>query len=455
MNDPEPRVRKAARFVRLGASGAGNAPEGVDGRMPTIVQKFGGTSVSTPERIMRCAHRVLEARRAGNRVAVVVSAMGHTTDELIDLAAKVTPNPSPREMDMLMATGEQVSVALMSMALHSLGCDAVSLTGGQAGIDTDAAYRKARIARIDHERLERILGASGVPVVCGFQGVAPNGDITTLGRGGSDTTAVALAAALDVAADGGTCEIYTDVDGVYTADPRLVPSAAKLRHISYEEMLELASVGAAVMHPRAVLFGEKFGVPIHVRHSQKPDLGTLIVPEEQIMEDIVVVGCALKPDLGRVSLKGLPRGAGIQAQIFEPIAAANISVDDIVQTEFGDATTIAFTVEHGDIADVKSVCQELLGRLGRGEIDVEVGLAKISAVGTGMKSHAGVASRMFRALAEAGVPIHNITTSEIKISAIVDRQHGERGLQAVHDAFGLAAGEAVTAAMQSSGRGRR
>ena len=234
-----------------------------------------------------------------------------------------------------------------------------------------------------------------------------------------------------------------------------MPTASKLRHISYEEMLELASVGAAVMHPRAVLFGEKFGVPIHVRHSQKPDVGTLIVPEEQIMEDIVVVGCALKPDLGRISLKGLPRTAGIQAQIFEPIAAANVSVDDIVQTEFGDTTTIAFTVEHGDIADVKGTCQGLIERLGRGELDVEIGLCKISAVGTGMKSHTGVASRMFRALAEAGIPIHNITTSEIKISCIVDRQHGERGLQLVHDAFGLAAGDGVTADMQSTGRGRR
>jgi aspartate kinase len=423
--------------------------------MPTIVQKFGGTSVADPERILRCARRVTEARAAGNRVVVVVSAMGHTTDELIALASKVSSAPSPREMDMLMSTGEQVSVALMAMALHALGCDAVSMTGAQAGIDTDSAYRKARIARIDRSRLERVLGSGAVPVVCGFQGLSPDGDITTLGRGGSDTTAVALAAALDVAADGGTCEIFTDVDGVYTADPRIVPTAAKLRHISYEEMLELASVGAAVMHPRAVLFGEKFGVPIHVRHSQKPDTGTLIVPEEQIMEDIVVVGCALKPDLGRISLKGLPRSPGIQAQIFEQIAAANVSVDDILQTEFGDTTTIAFTVEHGDIADVKSICQSLVGALGQGEIDVEVGLAKISAVGTGMKSHSGVASRMFRALADAGVPIHNITTSEIKITAIVDRQHGERGLQAVHDAFGLAAGDGVTAAMQSNGRGRR
>lgn len=424
--------------------------------MPTVVHKYGGTSVADPERIMRCARRVAAERAAGNRVAVVVSAMGHTTDELIDLAGRITQAPSPREMDMLMSTGEQVSVALMAMALHTLGVDAVSLTGGQAGIATDGAHRKARIASIDRARLEAILATGAVPVVCGFQGTDPEGDITTLGRGGSDTTAVALAAALDVAADGGTCEIFTDVDGVYTADPRIVPNAAKLRHISYEEMLELAALGAAVMHPRAVLFGEKFGVPIHVRHSQKPDEGTLIVPEEDIMEDIVVVGCALKPDLGRISLKGLPRNdRTVQARIFEPIAAANISVDDIVQTEFGETTTIAFTVEHGDIADVKSLCRTLIEQLGQGDLDIEVGLAKVSAVGTGMKSHSGVASRMFRALAETGILIHNITTSEIKVSCIIDRQDGERALQAVHDAFGLSAGGGVNAAAQSTGRARR
>ena len=423
--------------------------------MPIIVQKFGGTSVADPARIMRCAQRVVDARRAGNDVVVVVSAMGHTTDELIDLAGRISPNPSPREMDMLMATGEQVSVALMAMALHGLGCDAVSMTGGQAGMETDGAHRKARITHIDGAALHKALRAGAIPVVCGFQGVGPDGAITTLGRGGSDTTAVALASALDVAADGGACEIFTDVDGVYTADPRVVPTATKLRHISYEEMLELAALGAAVMHPRAVLFGEKFGVPIHVRHSQKPDEGTLIVPEEQIMEDIVVVGCALKPDLGRITLKGLPRTDGLQALIFEPLAAANISVDDILQTEFGETTTIAFTVEHGDISDVKGLCQKLAAQLGAGEIDVEVGLAKVSAVGTGMKSHSGVASRMFRALADAGIRIHNITTSEIKISCIVDRPRGEDALRVVHDAFGLSSGAGVTSAMQSSGRARR
>ncbi len=424
--------------------------------MPTIVHKYGGTSVADPERIMRCATRVAAARKAGNRVAVVVSAMGHTTDELIALSERISAAPSPREMDMLMSTGEQISVSLMAMALHTLGVDAVSLTGGQAGIDTDGSHRKARITRIDRKRLDAILDSGAVPVVCGFQGTDDEGDITTLGRGGSDTTAVALAAALDVAADGGMCEIYTDVDGVYTADPRIVPNAAKLRHISYEEMLELAALGAAVMHPRAVLFGEKFSVPIHVRHSQKPDDGTLIVPEEDIMEDIVVVGCALKPDMGRVSMKGLPKNdRGMQAKIFEPISAANIGVDDIMQTEFGETTTIAFTVEHGDIADVKSLCKKLIEGMGQGDLAIEVGLAKVSAVGTGMKSHSGVAARMFRALADAGVMIHNITTSEIKVSCIIDRQDGERALQAVHDAFGLAAGGTVGSEAQSTGRARR
>jgi aspartate kinase len=414
--------------------------------MATIVQKFGGTSVADPERIRRCAARIAATREAGHRVVAVVSAMGHATDELIALAATVSADPNAREMDMLMATGEQVSAAMMALALQSMGVPALSLTGEQAGIATDGAHRKARVTSIDRRRLDDLLASRTVPVVCGFQGRAPDGSVATLGRGGSDTTAVAIAAALDVGADGGCCEIFTDVDGVYTADPRVVPQARLLEAISYEEMLELASMGAAVMHPRAVLFGEKFGVPIHVRHSQRPDAGTRIVPEEEAMEDIVVVGCALKPDLGRVSLKGLPRLDGIQARIFERIAAANVSVDDIVQTEFGDATTIAFTVEHGDMAEVKAICRELVDHLGRGEIDVEVGLSKVSAVGTGMKSHAGVASRMFRALADAGIPIHNITTSEIKISCIIDRPNGERGLQAVHEAFGLSAAPGGAAA---------
>lgn len=424
--------------------------------MATIVQKFGGTSVGDPERIRRCAQRVAAAREAGHQVVVVVSAMGDTTDDLIALAERVHAEPDRREMDALMATGEQVSAALMAMALHAMGVPARSLTGWQCGMRTTAAHRKARILSIDAARLQRELASGRVPVVCGFQGIAEvdgGGDVTTLGRGGSDTTAVALAAALDVRADGGCCEIYTDVDGVYTADPRRVPNAAKLSVISYEEMLELAALGAGVMHARAVMFGEKYGVPIHVRHSQRPDEGTLITDEDTVrerhgMEDIAVIGCALKPDLGRVSLRRIPNEPGVQGRIFERIADAHIMVDDIVQTEFGDMASISFTVDHGDLADVKIAASHVLDELGTGELAIEIGLAKVSAVGTGMKSHTGVASRMFRALGSAKVPIHNITTSEIKISCIVPKEHGQRALQVVHDAFNLERGDAVTSDMQ-------
>ncbi len=430
--------------------------------MATIVQKFGGSSVGDAQRILRCAKRVAETRAAGHDVVVVVSAMGDTTDDLIALAESITPEPDRREMDMLMATGEQVSVALMAMALQKLGVPAISLTGGQVGIRTNDAHRRARITAIDAVRMRQEFALGRVPVVCGFQGTAPNGDITTLGRGGSDTTAVALAAALEVAKDGGYCDIFTDVDGVYTADPRIVKNAAKLKAISYEEMLELAALGAGVMHARAVMFGEKYGVPIHVRHSQKPDTGTMITDERSAremhgsqlgenkrMEDIVVVGAALKPDLGRVSLRRIPNHVGVQAQIFDRIAKASIMVDDIVQTEFGDMASISFTVDHADLADVKIAASQVLDQLGTGELAIEIGLAKVSAVGTGMKSHTGVASRMFRALGEAQVPIHNITTSEIKISCIVPKEHGQRALQTVHDAFNLELGDQVTPEQQT------
>jgi len=423
--------------------------------MATFVQKFGGTSVGDPMRIDRCARRVAATRAEGHRVIVVVSAMGDTTDELIALADGVHATAHAREMDQLMATGEQVSASLMAMALDRLGVPAVSLTGGQAGITVSEAYRKARVLSIDSARLERECAAGRVPVVCGFQGRTPAGDVATLGRGGSDTTAVALAAALEVARDGGACEIFTDVDGVYTADPRLVANAARLATIGYEEMLELAALGAGVMHARAVMFGQKYGVPIHVRHSQRPEAGTLIVREYSGMEDNVVVGCALKPDLGRVSLRRIPNNIGVQATIFEAIAGANVMVDDIVQTEFGDMASISFTVDHADLAEVKVAASQVLDRLGMGELAFEIGLAKVSAVGTGMRSHTGVASRMFGALRDARIPIHNITTSEIKISCIVPREAGPRALQAIHDAFGLerlgAAGD--TSSMAAAVRG--
>jgi len=416
--------------------------------MATLVMKFGGTSVSDPDRIRRAARRVAETRADGHRVAVVVSAMGHTTDELIDLAGKVARSPGRRELDALMSTGEAVSAALTAMALEDQGLSARSLNAFQAGMRTDAGHGRARLQAINAGELDRLLDAGVTPVITGFQGVSDAGLITTLGRGGSDTTAVAVAAALKVQASGGCCEIYTDVDGVHTADPRLVPEAPKLGAITYDEMLELAAMGAGVMHARAVVFGQRHDVPIHVRHSQRPEPGTMIQRETSRMESIAVIGCALKSDLGRVHLQGLPRAAGIQGQVFSAISAKGVLVDDIMQTEGAAGVDLAFTVEHGDLPEVKMAVSEVLERLGSGRIDLEVGLAKVSAVGTGMRSHAGVASRMFQALGAAGIPIRNITTSEIRISCLVPQEHGELALRLVHEAFGLEHGERVTLAQQ-------
>ena len=372
-------------------------------------------------------------------MVVVVSAMGHTTDELIELAGQVTNLPSAREMDMLMSTGEQVSIALMAMAIQSLGFNAVSMTGFQMGMLTDSVHTRAKIQSIDVDRIRRELKVGKVVVAAGFQGVSDDGQITTLGRGGSDATAVALAAALGIGncSDGSACEIYTDVDGVYTADPRIVPNARKLDRISYEEMLELASSGAAVMQTRSVMFGQKFNVPIHVRHSGKPDAGTLICKETSEMEDIIVAGCALKKDLGRISLRRIPNRAGVQGMIFGLIGKSNVIVDDIIQTTHEDSASLSFTVDHNDLADVKIAANKAIEQLGTGELAVEIGLAKVSVAGVGMRSHSGVAATMFKALGDAGIPIANITTSDIKISCIVPKEHGERALKVVHDAFGL------------------
>ena len=412
--------------------------------MSLIVQKFGGTSVADTQKILRCAKRAVEARQAGHDVVVVVSAMGHTTDELIELAQAISDKPSLREMDMLMSTGEQVSIALMAIAMHTLGADAVSMTGAQMGMLTNEVHSKARIQAIDVERIRRELKAGRIVVAAGFQGITDDGQITTLGRGGSDTTAVALAAALAPHGNAGPasspdllCEIYTDVDGVYTADPRQVKNARKLERITYEEMLELASQGAAVMHNRSVLFGQKYGVPIHVRHSQKADQGTIICKETPDMEDIVVAGCALKRDLGRISLRRIPNTPGLQGMVFDAIAKANIIVDDIIQTIHGDLASLSFTVDHNELADVKIAAGKVLEQLGTGELAVEIGLAKVSVAGVGMRSHSGVAATMFKALGDAGINIANITTSDIKISCIVPKQDGERALQVVHDAFEL------------------
>jgi aspartate kinase len=409
-----------------------------------IVQKFGGSSVADADRIRRCAQRAGDARRAGHDVVVVVSAMGKTTDKLIELAGEISTSAPRREMDQLMAAGEQVSIALTAIALEMLGHEAISLTGGQAGILTEDRHTRARIRTIDAKAIRRHLQTGRIVVVAGFQGITQDGQVTTLGRGGSDTTAVALAAALR--AD--QCEIYTDVDGVYTADPRIVPDARKIERISYEAILELASLGAKVMAGRSILFGMKYNVPIHVRHSMLPDPGTMIIAESKDMEQEEVTGVALRSNLGRVMLVGLPGRADVQGRIFSALADANILVDDIIQTEGGPrgesgpaevpSVNVSFTVDHADLVDIRPVLDRVLAEVGASaQVNVDVGFCKVSAVGVGMRTHTGVAGKMFRALAEAGVKIHNITTSEIRISCILAKEDGEKALRAVHAAFGL------------------
>lgn len=408
--------------------------------MPLIVQKFGGSSVADTAKIRLCAEKSLAEVRRGNRVVVVVSAMGKTTDGLIALAREITESPSRREMDMLLATGEQVSIALMAITLETLGQRAVSFTGGQIGMTTDDVFSKAAILEVGAGRIREALNQNKVAVVAGFQGVTPDGDITTLGRGGSDTTAVAVAAALH--AD--RCDIFTDVDGVYTADPRIVPGARKLKTISYEAMLEMASLGAKVMHDRSIKFGALYRVPIHVRHSHKHDEGTIICEEKRQVEQMELTGVALKQNLGRVTLTDLPDSPGVAARIFAGLAEASVTVDDIIQTVHGGGAagpaTISFTVEHADLADIRPVLDRMLREIGGGAAAIDVGFAKVSAVGVGIRSHAATAAVMFRALADAGINIANITTSEIKISAIINKADGERALQVIHDAFELGAG---------------
>jgi len=410
--------------------------------MGLIVQKFGGSSVADAPRIHRAAGRAIAARKKGNHVVVVVSAMGDTTDDLIELARQVCAHgraepsePPKREMDQLLATGEQVTIALMAMAMHAQGHEAISFTGGQIGLVTDTAFSKARIQSINKQRIFEQLEKGKIVIVAGFQGVTPEGDFTTLGRGGSNATLVALGAVLE--AD--VCENYTDVDGIYTADPRLVPSARKIDKISYDEMLELSGLGASVLQTRAVEFAKKYNVPLLVRNSQNDNEGTWIVSETPNMEQIVVSGAALKKDLIRVNIKNVPDRPGTAAMIFSDIAAANIVVDDIIQTVSDDNTaSVSFTVEHGDLADIKPVVEKLVHQLGGGTRGIyNTDLAKVSVVGVGMRTHTGVARLMFQALADAKINIQNITTSEIKISCIIDKADGAKALQIVHDAFEL------------------
>ncbi len=399
--------------------------------MGLIVQKFGGTSVADPEKIQAAARKAIRAQQQGHQVVVVVSAMGHQTDELIRLAHQVNPRPPAREMDMLLSTGEQVSVALMAMAVQAMGYRAISLTGAQVGIRTDSIYSKARIRSISTDRVQQLLQQGQIVIAAGFQGIDENFNITTLGRGGSDTTAVALAAVLG--AD--QCEIYTDVDGVYTTDPRLLPEARLMDYVSYDEMLELASLGAGVMHSRAVEFGKKFDVPIHVRSSFSDIPGTLITTEPE-SRTRPVTGAAWVRNEARVTLRGVPDRPGVSLALFAPIAQRNITVDMIVQNVGADGRAdISFTVPHADLGAALEAVEQTARQLGAQGVDSNNQVAKISVVGLAMARQTGVARRMFQALAQAGVNILMITTSEIKISVLVPEDQGLAALRAVHQAF--------------------
>ena len=399
--------------------------------MALIVQKFGGTSVKDRSRIFNVARIVANTRNAGNDVVVVVSAQGDTTDDLIAKAQEITNSPSSREMDMLLATGEQISIALLAMALQEIGVSAISLTGWQAGFVTDRAYSRARIKRLDTERVESELARNRVVVVAGFQGLNRSDDITTLGRGGSDTSAVALAAALH--AD--RCQIYTDVEGVFTADPRKIPKATRLKEITFDEMLELASLGAQVLNNRSVELAKKYGVELEVLSSINPIPGT-IVKEETKVEGMLIKGVAKDDNVAVISILGVPDVPGMSFKVFSLLAQRNINVDIILQSSGTDgAKDLIFTVPLDDAESALSLLQEHKGRFGGGEIKVDKNCAKVSVVGAGMQSHPGVASRMFEAIGSQNINIHMISTSEIKISVIIDKAEADRAVAAIHDAF--------------------
>ena len=404
--------------------------------MALLVHKYGGSSVADAEKIKRVAERVINAKISGNDVVVVVSAMGDSTDELIDLAHTVSTDPEPREMDLLLSTGELVSCTLLSMAIKSMGHDSVSLTGNQAGIVTDTMYGHARISRVDSDRIKDELEKGQITVVAGFQGMTEGQDITTLGRGGSDTTAVALAAALN--AD--RCDIYTDVEGIYTADPRIVPKARKMVEIGYQEMLELASYGAK-MHPRSIELGSVYQVPIYVASSFSDQPGTLIHkgPDEDNMEDrIKVTGIAYQSNIAKVTVRAVPDRPGMAAELFEPLSAVGISVDTIVQnTSVERLTDISFTVDRSDLQKTLRELESVTNEMGAGEVVTDPTLASISVVGSGMQNTPGYASRMFRVLSEARINIEMITTSEIRISCIIAEAQVPEAVRLLHSGFDL------------------
>lgn len=401
-----------------------------------IVQKYGGTSVANVERIKSVAKRVSETVKKGNKVVVVVSAMAGETDKLINTAYQITQNPSEREMDLLLSSGERITSALTAMAIEDLGHKAIALTGRQMGIFTDAVHTKAKIERIEGNRAKNALDEGYVVVVAGFQGITETEDVTTLGRGGSDLSAVAIAHALN--AD--LCEIYTDVDGVYTADPRIVPNAKKLDKISYEEMLELASLGSKVLQTRSVEFAMKYGVPVVVRSSFNDNPGTLVIKEDEDMEKVVVSGIAYDVNQAKITVMGVPDKPGIAARLFKGIADANVVVDMIVQniSSDGKATDISFTVPKTDSKKTLRLTEEIASELGARGVDLREDIAKISIVGVGMRTHSGVAAHMFDTLARHGINIIAISTSEIKVSCLIDAKYTELAVRVLHDAFELA-----------------
>jgi aspartate kinase len=407
--------------------------------MALIVQKFGGTSVGSIERINAVADRVARARQSGDDIVVVVSAMSGETDRLLTLAKDLTKTPNSRELDVLLSTGEQVTIALLSIALEARNCPARSFTGAQVHIRTDSAHNKARILDIDANRVRKCLAEGKVVVIAGFQGIDEEGNITTLGRGGSDTTAVAMAAALK--AD--ECHIYTDVDGVYTADPRIVSKARRLDTITYEEMLELASLGSKVLQIRSVEFASKYNVQLRVLSSFKDGSGTLITAEDETMEQAIISGIAHNKDEAKLTIVGVPDRPGIAYSILGPIADANIEVDMIVQNVGVDnLTDFTFTVHRNDYDKAMAILKKTSADLGARDINGDTGIVKISVVGVGMRSHAGIASKMFNALAREGINIMMISTSEIKISVVVNEKYLELGVRTLHSEFGLENGNA-------------
>jgi aspartate kinase len=398
-----------------------------------IVQKYGGTSVGNPERIKNVARRVVRTREEGHDVVVVVSAMSGETDKLINLAGQVSDNPDPREMDMLVSTGERVTIALLAMAIQALGYKAQSFTGRQAGIISDSVHTKARIEKITGERVKCALREGKIAVVAGFQGITETSDdVTTLGRGGSDLSAVAVAAALQ--AD--LCDIYTDVDGVYTTDPNMVPQARKLDKISYDEMLELASLGAKVLQTRSVEFAKKYNVPVRVLSSFNDNPGTLVTKEDSDMEKVVVSGVAYDKNQVKVTVQGVPDKPGVAARIFNTVSDNNVVVDMIIQNiGEGGLTDMSFTVPKTDSKKIMEVMKKVVTEIGAKDVNVQEDIAKISIVGVGMRSHSGVAAKMFSALAKEGINIMMISTSEIKISCVIDAKYTELAVRVLHEAF--------------------